>query len=126
MKTVGSFISNVSIDDLSERISVRNYVTKRSERGDILNSVEFERCKVWAKVFPLTARTNDAQPERTNKITYRVTIRYRADIKPDDEIVWRKKRLKLLTAPFDAESRKIFTVFDCEEVIADAEQEESL
>ena len=119
MKTVGSFIGNVSIDDLSERISVRNYVTKRSERGDILSSVEFERCRVWAKIFPLTARTNDTAPERTSKITYRVTIRYRKDIKPDDEIVWRGRRLKLLCAPYDAESRKIFTVFDCEEVITD-------
>ena len=119
MKTVGGVIANTSVDDLSERISVRNYVTKLNERGDILNSVEFERCRVWAKVLPITSKINDTQPERSNKITYRVTIRYREDIKPDDEIVWRGRRLKLLSAPFDAESRKIFTVFDCEEVVAD-------
>ena len=119
MKTVGGFIANTSVDDLSERISVRNYVTKRNERGDILNSVEFERCRVWAKILPITARISDTQPERTNKVSYRVTIRYREDIKPDDEIVWRGRRLKLLSPPFDAESRKIFTVFDCEEVIED-------
>lgn len=109
----------MTIADLSERISVRNYITKRNELGDILNSVEFERCRVWAKILPLTARINDVQPERANKVTYRVTIRYREDIKPDDEIVWRERRLKLITPPFDAESRKIYTVFDCEEVIED-------
>ena len=118
MRTVGSTI-NISVDDLSERISVRNYITKRDERGEILNVVEFERCKVWAKIFPLSARITDGAPERTNKITYRVTIRYRADIMPDDEIVWRERRLKILTPPYDAESRKIFTLMDCEEVVED-------
>ena len=118
MRTVGSAIS-ISVDDLSERISIRNFITQRDTRGDRLNVVEFERCKVWAKIFPLSARTTDGTPERTNKITYRVTIRYRTDILPDDEIVWRKKRLKLLTPPYDAESRKIFTIMDCEEVIPD-------
>lgn len=119
MKTVGGFIINTSVDDLTERISVRNYVTRRSERGDILNSVEFERCQVWAKILPMTAKISDIAPERSNKVTYRVTIRYREDIKPDDEIIWRGRRLKLLSPPFDAESRRIFTVFDCEEVIPD-------
>ena len=109
----------MKIADLSERISVRNYVTKRNELGDILNSVEFERCSIWAKVYPLTAKNNTATPEHSNKVTYRVTIRYREDIKPDDEIIWRGRRLKLLSPPFDAESRKIYTVFDCEEVIED-------
>ena len=69
----------------------------------------------------MTARITDDTPERVNAISYRVTIRYRNDIKPDDEILWRGKRLKLLTPPFDAESRKIYTVMDCEEVIEDAE-----
>lgn len=118
MKTFGSLI-NTPLDDLSERISFRNFSTQRNERGDIIKSVEFERCRVWAKVLPLTARINDVQPERVNKVTYRVIIRYRNDVKPDDEIVWRGKRLRLLSPAYDAESRKIFTVMDCEEVIAD-------
>ena len=116
MKTVGSLI-NTSIDDLSERISVRYFETARNNRGDIINTVEQTRCEVWAKIFPLTARNNDGSPERVNKITYRVTMRYREDIKPDDEIIWRGRRLKMLSPPYDVESRKIFTSFDCEEVI---------
>ena len=43
------------IADLSERISVRGFDTERNERGDILKSVEFERCQVWAKVYPLSS-----------------------------------------------------------------------
>lgn len=119
MKTVGGFIANTSVDDLAERISFVNYTTKRGERGDFINQAEFERCRVWAKILPMTAKISDAPPEQTNRITYRVMIRYRTDIKPDDEILWRGRRLKLLTPPFDAESRKIYLVMDCEEVIED-------
>lgn len=121
MKAVGSFINNTNLDDLSERISVIYYETVRNERGDIISTREIERCRVWAKVLPLTARINFDTPERVNKINYRVTIRHRTDIKPDDEIAWRGKRLRLITPPFDAESQKIYTVMDCEEVIADAD-----
>ena len=94
---------------------MRNYVTKRNEFGDSLNSVEFERCSIWAKVYPLTAKNNTAMPEHSNKVTYRVTIRYREDIKPDDEIVWRGRRLKLLSPPYNLDGQRKFTAFDCEE-----------
>lgn len=115
-------MARVKIADLRERISIRNYITQRNERGDILNVTEFERCKIWANIIPLTAKNMDAQPERTNKITYRVTIRYRDGIKPDDEIIWQERRLKLISPPHDLDGRKNFTVFDCEEVIPDGAQ----
>lgn len=119
MRTVGSLIANTTIDDLAERISFRNFITKRNERGDIIPKVEYERCRVWAKILPMTARISDDTLERTSRVTYRVIIRYRDDIKPDDEIVWRDKRLRILSPPFDAESRRIYTVMDCEEVVED-------
>lgn len=110
-------MSKVTIADLNERISFRNYITDRNERGDVIKSVEFERCQVWAKVFAMTARINDAPPERENKISYRVTIRHRADIKPDDEILWRGRRLRLKSPPYSLDGKRIFTSMDCEEVI---------
>lgn len=109
----------VTIADLSERISIRHFETLRNERGDIINDREIERCRVWAKVYPSMAKINDTQPERTNKINYRITVRRRTDIKPDDEIVWRGRRLKLLSPPYDSDGQKNFTVCDCEEVIED-------
>ena len=120
MKTAGSSITNMSVDDLTERISIRYFGTERNERGDILRNAEIERCKVWAKILPMSGRISDKPPEATNKINYRVTIRYRTDVTINDEIIWRGRRLKLLTPPIDVESRKIFTTFDCEEVIEDA------
>ena len=111
----------MKIADLRERISVRNFITQRNERGDILNETEYERCRIWANIKALTAKNLETQPERSNKITYRVTIRYRAGIQPDDEILWQGRRLKIISPPYDLDGRKIFTAFDCEEVVPDGE-----
>lgn len=108
-----------SVDDLSERISVVYFETERNSRGDIVNTSEVTRCTVWAKVLPLAGKITDETPQRENIVTYRVTIRYRTDIKPDDEILWRGKRLKITTPPLDLESRHIWTQFECIEVVKD-------
>lgn len=109
----------MTIGHLSERISVRYFDVERDDCGTILRREERERCRLWANVYALTAKKNDVQPERTNKITYRVTIRYREDILPDDEIEWRGRRLKLLSPPFHLNGQKIFTAMDCEEEVED-------
>ena len=57
--------------------------------------------------------------KRLNKIMYRITIRYGNEIKPDDIIIWRGRKLKILTVPVDIKSRHIWLQFDCEEEIQD-------
>lgn len=116
MRTTGTLIQT-PLDDLSERITVIYFETARNNRGDIINMTEKERCRVWAKVLAINAESKAGVPEQRNRITYRVVIRYRKDIKPDDEILWNNSRLKITKPPFDVESRKIFTIFECEEVI---------
>lgn len=109
----------ITIADLNERISVRYFETERNERGDILNDNEVERCRTWANIYPLTAKISEGTPERTNTITYRVAIRQRNDIKPDDEILWRGRRLRLKSPPYSFGGGREFTAFECEEVIED-------
>lgn len=109
----------ISIADLSERISVVYFPVTKNKFGDLVKGEEVTRCAVWAKVYPLTARINDDTPERKNLISYRVTIRYRTDILPDDEIVWRGRRLKISSPPYFLDGKKIFICMDCAEVIAD-------
>ena len=107
-------ITKKTIDDLSERISVVYFETERNTRGDIVKTEEVTRCTVWAQVKPLTGKISDSAPVRNkaatyritapvrnNEVTYRITIRYRQDILPDDEILWRGRRLKITTPPFD-------------------------
>lgn len=119
MRYEGINFKNTSLEDLSERISVVYFETTRNSRGDIVKGDEITRCTVWAKVLPLAGKIQDETPARENSVTYRVTVRYRADIKPDDEIVWRGRRLKITTPPFDLESRRCWTQFECSEVIQD-------
>ena len=109
----------VTIADLSERIKIVYFATTRNERGDIVKVTEVERCRVWAKVYPLTGKKSETAPESANKISYRVTLRRRSDIKPDDEIIWRGRRLKLLTPPCDLDGEKKYTTFESAEVIED-------
>ena len=120
MRTTGSLINNTSLDDLSERISIVYQSTQRNNRGDIIGTEDITRCTVWAKVLPLSSkRTNDSL-EYINEVSYRITVRYRTDIAPDDIIIWRGKRLRQTAPPYDAESRRIWTVLECEEMVEDA------
>lgn len=109
----------MTVSDLTERIKIIFFETSRNSKGDIIKNFEKIRCEVWAKILPLAGKITDSTPEKINSVTYRMTIRHRDDIKPDDEILWRGKKLKILTPPFDVEVKHIWTQFDCVEVIQD-------
>ena len=109
----------ISVDDLTERIKIIFSDNVRNSKGDIIKNFEKIRCEVWAKILPLSGKITDTTPEKINFVTYRITIRYRNDIKPDDKIIWRGKILEIVTPPFDVEVRHIWTQFDCAEVIQD-------
>lgn len=112
----------VTIDDLHERITIRRYTKTRDSDGNIIDGEAHTRATVWAKVIPISARINDSAEETENIVTYRVTIRYRDDIEPTDEILWRGRRLTLTSPPYDIESRKTWTVMECRELIEDGAQ----
>ena len=65
----------------------------------------------------LSARIGERPQETENIVGYRVTIRFREDIEPTDEILWRGKRLELISPPYDVESRRIWTVMECREMV---------
>ena len=120
MRTTGSIINNTTIDDLSEKISIVYQKARRNNRGDILGIEDVTRCTVWAKVLPLSARRLlDDSVEAVNEVSYRITIRHRTDIAPDDVVLWRGKRLQQTAPPYDAESRRIWTVLECVEMKSD-------
>lgn len=118
MINTGSILKT-TIDDLTERIKIISFVNFRNVQGDILASEERVRGEMWAKVLPLSNPISDGGIERKSEIHYRVVVRYRDDILPDDLLEWRGKRLRITATPYDAESRKIWTVLDCVEVVQD-------
>ncbi len=119
-------VMKTSIDDLHERISIVYQKAHRNSRGDIVDEQEVIRAMVWAKVLPYGAKSEDSGISRVSDISYKVTIRYRTDIQPDDEILWRGKRLQLTAPPYDAEARNVWLVMECREAVPDGKAEESL
>ena len=116
----GSIIENTNTDDLHERIRVVFHMKQRNSQGDIINDGEEQtRCEVWAKVLPISAKRTDGYAEKVNEISYRIIVRYRTDILPDDEILWNGKRFQITSPPYDAESRRIWTVIECREMVED-------
>lgn len=118
MINAGSIL-RTSIDDLTERVQIISFVNFRNAQGDILASEEHVRGEMWAKVLPMSAPITDGGVERRAEIRYRIVVRYRDDIEPDDVLIWRNKRLRITDTPYDAESRRIWTVLDCVEVVPD-------
>ena len=112
-------VMRTSIDDLTERITIVYQATSRSPRGDIVRGADVERGSMWAKILPTSAPISTGGIEREASIGYRVIIRYRSDIRPDDEVLWRGKRLRIVGTPYDAESRHIWTVIECREAVQD-------
>lgn len=116
MKTIGSIINNTNTDDLSERITIQAVTLAQDGEGNITRAYD-DRCTLWAKVLPIQGDITDANNETHNKVLYRVTVRYNPDIQPTDRVIWRGRALMITSTPYDAESRHIWTVFDCVEWI---------
>ena len=116
-------LMQTSMDDLTERIQIMFHVKQRDPRGAIIDGPEVTRCTVWAKVYPYGALIQRDGVERVNSVDYRVIVRYRTDILPDDEVIWRGKRMRLIKPAYDAESARKWTVLECQEVQADGTAE---
>ena len=107
-----------TVDDLTERIDVVYHETTQDSAGNIVNTgTELSRGARWAKVLPISAAIADGYNENENAVTYRVTVRYCTALEPTDTITCRGKRLSQLAPAYDAESRKVWTVLDCRELI---------
>ena len=113
-----------TIDDLTERVEFTYFDHKRDSSGNIvsISTKTHSRGTCWAKVLPIAANVGNGYESGQNAVGYRVTVRYRDDIMPDDLVVWRDKTLSITAPPYDAESRRKWTVLDCRELIPDGGQ----
>lgn len=109
-----------TIDDLAERIEIKYAATTQDAAGNIIKGTETSRGACWAKVLPLSAKNAEAYNETEKAVHYRVVVRHRTDVQTTDVLLWRGKRLHLTAPAYDAESRKIWTVIDCKELVENA------
>lgn len=118
MITAGTLM-NTSIDDLHERVDIMRAVKTRDAYGNVIRGAPAVVASCWAKVLPSGAVIRDGYSETVNQVNYRIVVRYRTDIKPTDTISWRGKILTMTAPPYDAESRHVWTVLECKELIED-------
>lgn len=112
-------IMQTSIDDLRERVTITRRTKSRDAYGNIIRGAPAVVAECWAKVLPSGSLIRDGYSETVNQVNYRIVVRYRDDIKPTDVIRWRGKALIMTAPPYDAESRKIWTVMECKELVED-------
>ena len=123
MITTGT-VMQTPIDDMRERISIVRKTISRDEMGNLVKSSDTEVLSCYAKVLPISSKTATAQEETAHEVTYRIIIRYQAaekisGVRLTDIIKWRGKRLKLVNPPYDAESRRVWLVLECKEMVED-------
>lgn len=120
MRNAGA-IMRTTVDDLTERVQVVRREKARDRRGAIICTGERVVWTAWAKVLPKGGGIREEFPEREGETAYRIVIRHREGILQDDEILWRGKRLQMVAPPYDAESRREWTVLECKEMASDGE-----
>ena len=118
MITAGTLM-NTSIDDLHERIDIMRATQTRDAYGNVIRGAPAVVASCWAKVLPSGSLIRDGYSETVNQVNYRIVVRYRTDIKPTDTVSWRGKILTMTAPPYDAESRHVWTVLECKELIED-------
>lgn len=107
----------VKLGEMRERISIlRPQLTYDAEGNTIENGRE-EIARVWAKVLPTAANSTDAPPEDKNIVTLRVVIRNRADVLPNDLIVYGGAILTQIAPPYLLDGRREFLVLTCREMV---------
>ena len=110
----------VSMSELRHHITILRLVTDTDEEGNILSSPVVEVGKAWALVLPFAAKISDGYAEKVQEVDYRVVIRYRADVRVTDRILWNGKTLVPIAPPYPLGGKKRWLVIECRELVEDA------
>ena len=120
MRTQGTQMNNISLDDMTERIKIMYREKQRNAKGDIIEGAEKLRGKSFAKIYPYMSRSTEGRElELKSEVNYRIIIRWRDDIKADDYIKWREKTLKMRSPPYDIENRRMYLMIEAQEELSD-------
>ena len=107
------------MSELRHRISILRPVTDTDDEGNILAQTTQEVGKAWALVLPFAAKISDGYAEKVQEVDYRIVIRYRADVRVTDIVVWSGKRLTLIAPPYPLGGKKQWLVLECRELVED-------
>ena len=71
--------------------------------------------KVWSRVRPISGRAGQAADGRAVTISHMAVMRFRSDVKPGDRLLYRGRRLEVVTAG-DLNGRRAYLSCACSEM----------
>ncbi len=110
---------HVSINELCQRITIQRPVAEVDDMGNLIQQGIDEVCTVWAKVLPYAAKISDGYAEKVDEVSYRIAIRYRADIEVTDTILWQGKQLVMSAPPYPLDGLRKYLIMEAKELVED-------
>ena len=109
----------VHLNELRHRITIQRPVYIVDDMGNLIQQGLDDVCTVWAKVLPYAAKISDGYAEKMDEVSYRIAIRYRADIEVTDTILWQGKKLILSAPPYPLDGLRNYLVMEARELVED-------
>jgi SPP1 family predicted phage head-tail adaptor len=86
---------------LRERIIIRRQLNTKNPDTGGLERGWTTLATVWAEVKSLNGREQVIGNTLQGVSTFQITIRYRNDLKPDDQVLWGARELNIVAPPED-------------------------
>lgn len=109
----------VKLSEMRHRITIQRPVSMVDDMGNLIQDGTEDVCTVWAKVLPYAAKISDGYAEKVDEVSYRIAIRYRADIEVTDTILWQDKRLVLNAPPYGLDGGRKYLIMETKELVED-------
>ncbi|MFD1944520.1 phage head closure protein [Paradevosia shaoguanensis] len=102
-----------ALGTLTDRVQIlRREMTGEPEGGHATLFVPI--ATVWSRVRPLSGRQGVGADGRGVTVSHSVVMRFRPDVKPGDRVVYRGRRLEVVTAG-DINGRRAYLSCSCAE-----------
>ncbi|SFW17990.1 phage head closure protein [Selenomonas ruminantium] len=109
----------VHLNELRQRITIQRPVSTVDDMGNLIQDGTEDVCTVWAKVLPYAAKISDGYAEKVDEVSYRIAIRYRADIEVTDTILWQGKKLIISAPPYPLDGLRKYLIMEAKELVED-------
>lgn len=109
----------VHLNELRHRIIIQRPVSTIDDMGNLIQDGTENVCTVWAKVLPYAAKISDGYAEKVDEVSYRIAIRYRADIEVTDTILWQRKKLIMSAPPYSLDGGRKYLIMEAKELVED-------
>ena len=109
----------VHLNELRQRITIQRPVSTVDDMGNLIQNGMEDVCTVWAKVLPYAAKISDGYAEKVDEVSYRIAIRYRADIEVTDTILWQGKKLIMSAPPYPLNGLRKYLIMEAKELVED-------